>query len=88
VTRTKAARLQVEDAELRVERARAETRTARELPEKHEKDLVFRFRLKLARVSEKKRAEFEREYPEKQSCFSQATIPRKIQIKTVVPARL
>src|SRR3954465_8110447 len=64
-----AAQLRVEDAEFRVERARAETKTAKEMAEIREKNLVFAFRLQLARISPDKRAEFEREYPNEAKLF-------------------
>jgi hypothetical protein len=64
-----AAKLQVEDAEFRVDRARAKTKTVREAAEEHEKDLVFGFRLELARIDPIKRAEFEREYPKVAKLF-------------------
>lgn len=64
-----AAQLRVENAEFRVERAQAETRTVKEMADIREKNLVFAFRLQLARISPDKRAEFEREYPNEAKLF-------------------
>jgi hypothetical protein len=56
-----AAKLRVEDAEFRVDRARAETRYVREA--------VFGFRLEHARTNPVKRVEFEKQYPREAKIF-------------------